>query len=233
MSNEEKKGDATSLYADGHFDKVRQSNARAMTGDQRQELQEFAADIAVEYDFEDVDLLYAFLVRMWLLMETGSAVVVAEGKAVAPTDQPEFKPTREQLDRLHEHLSRAAAILRDVPDNETLGAALHHCDRTGAMDQQYKALLDLLDTSERAASLEGRAGRRPNEDWLQDFCIACQRFWLLSGKSGTAIVFHTAFPTPITPWVERVYVGIRRLKGQRDDLSKLKSAAKSISAYRG
>ncbi|MEQ8451891.1 MAG: hypothetical protein RIB97_19665 [Nitratireductor sp.] len=233
MSTEEKKGEEISLYADGQFDKDRRSKARALTGDQRHKLKEFAADISVEYDFEDVDLLYAFLVRMWLLMETGSAVVIAEGKAVAPTDQPEFKPTREQLDRLRELLSEAAAILREVPDNETLGAALHHCDRTGAMDQQYQALLDLLDTSERAASLEGRAGRRPNEHWLQDFCIACQRFWLLSGKGGTAIAFHTAFPTPITLWVERVYVGLRRLKGQRDDLSKLKSAAKSISAYRG
>jgi hypothetical protein len=233
MRNEEKKGEATNLYADGEFDKDRRSKARGLTGDHRRKLQEFAADVALEYDFEDVDLLYAFVVRMWLLMETGSAVVIAEDKAVSPTDQPEFKPTREQLDRLRAHLSEAAAILREVPENETLGAALHHCDRTGAMDQQYQTLLDLLDTSERAASLEGRAGRRPNEDWLQDFCVACQRYWLLSGKSGTAIVFHTAFPTPITRWVERVYVGLRRLKGQRDDLSKLKSATKSISAYQG
>lgn len=232
MQGKEDKGDVTSLYADGQFDRERRSKARLVTDSQRHKLQEFAADVALEFDFEDVDLLHAFLVRMWLLMEAGSAVVIANSKAVAPTDQPEFKPTREQLERLRDHLAEAAAILRGVPNNETLGAALHHSDRTGAMDQQYQALLELLETSDRAASLEGRAGRRPNEDWVRDFCIACQRFWHLSGKTGTAIVFHTAFPTAITRWVERVYVGLRRLKGQRNDLSKLKSVAKTVTAYR-
>ena len=134
---------------------------------------------------------------------------------------------------MRDHLAEAAAILREIPNNETLGAALHHSDQSGAMDEHYEALLSLLETSDRAVNLEGRAGRRPNEDWVRDFCVACQQFWLLAGKTGTAIVFHTAFPTPITRWTERVYVGLRRLKGLRDDLSKLKSTAKSLSAYRG
>ncbi|PWJ81662.1 hypothetical protein C7441_110199 [Pseudaminobacter salicylatoxidans] len=233
MQNEDKSGSLATPYADGRLDRERRSSARIATDGQQRKLQEFAADVAIEFDFEDADLLYAFLVRMWLLMETGSAVAISNGKVGVPTDQPEFKSTHDRLERLRDHLAEAAAILREVPDNETLGAVLHHSDNSGAMDEHYEALLSLLETCNRAANLEGRAGRRPNEDWVRDFCVACQQFWLLAGKTGTAIVFHTAFPTPITRWTERVYVGLRRLKGLRDDLSKLKSTAKALSAYRG
>ena len=226
-------GSATPQYAAGDYDKERRSKARVITDDQKRGLRRFAVDNARDHGFDDTEALGGFLVEMWFLMDVGSALQIRGDRVAVPADQPEFKPIREQLRHLCKHLEVAAEILRDVPENETLSAALHHCDQTGKLDAQYQSLLDLLHTSQKAANLEGRAGRRSNEEWMLEFCIACQEYWRQSGKHGTAIVFNTEFPTPISRWIESVYVGLRRLSGERDDLSKLKTAAKSISAYRG
>jgi len=219
-------------YPGGAYDKARLSKARVISEDQLRSVREFSVENARENGFDDTEALRGFLIEMWMLMDIGSEVQIVDGSVVVPADQPEFKPTREMLNRLHEKLSEAAEVLRQVPENETMRAALEHSDQTGKLDEQYRSLLELLETSQKAASLQGRAGRRSNEQWLNDFCIACQRHWVRSGKTGTSIVFNTAFPTPITRWVESVYVGLRRLRGERDDLSKLKSAAKAVSVYR-
>ncbi len=232
MKAKSDQGGANHQYAVGQYAKASRSKARVISDEQMRDLRDFATENALGHGFDDVDSLRSFLVEMWLLMDMGSAVHVAGDRVAVPSDQPEFKPTREQLKRLCQHLEAAAAILREVPENETLGAALHHCDHTGQLDEQYQSVMSLLDTCQNAASLEGRAGRRSNEDWVRDFCIACQKYWKGSGKDGSSIVFNTEFPTPITRWAESVYAGLRRLRGERDDLSKLRSAAKSISAYR-
>ena len=214
------------------YDDARRYRGRILTDDERAKLKRISDQIASNFGVADRDAHFALLNKLSEIMDTGSEVKLVEGQVAAPVDQPTFKQTKHELLKLRDHLASAVEIMHKAMDNETFAAALHFSDEDGRLDQHYQSLVALAAAVDRAATLQGRPGTQSNEDWVADFCLACQEFWSSHKGRATRIVFHTVFRTPITGWVAELFVKLGDFKGQVHDLAKLKTAAKYLPAYR-
>jgi len=204
------------IYALDWFTNVREINDR----------------IASKYEFPDYEKHYEFLLDTIDVMQGPSRIEVRDGVVTVPADLTPFKTASAQFQKLMQKIDELAELIFAMQLDATTVTLLQHFDGDDTLKNFQKSIPEMVRVLVKIDSLEGTAGNRPTGDWVRDFCVHCQGFWAEHKGGGTRIIFEQARRTRISYWVEDVFLALDRCIGRNTPVSKLKTVARDVPAYR-
>jgi hypothetical protein len=228
------------------YDADRRSFGFRLDDAMRVELFQISQRVARSHGIQDPTILeshHRLDLELWRHMGTRSRTYLEDGVIKIADDVPHLKTvTAEILPKLNKHLSRAVALLHEAAENDVFLTLIH--DAAGQADEpadQVWGLIKFAETVDRAAKFKGGPGRNRRPDWVEAFCIGCQRFWSEHQLGGTSLNFDAPNPPKVAEWLNQIFEELRAYRmtvdpeftGLRASTTQaMKKVAQTLPAYR-
>jgi hypothetical protein len=196
------------------------------------DLSDINARLTTAYGFEDRDRHFAYLAGAAFIIQGYSGIRVDGKHVTVPSDLPPFGDAAAKFQRAMQKVDELSTAIFAIRSDATADTLLSHFDPERETSQLTRMLGRAMHILVRIEALEGQVGNRPIPDWLKEFCVHSQRFWLAEKGGGTRIIFEEERRTKITPWVEDVYISLTSRLNVEVPLSRLKGVARNVPAYR-
>ncbi|MEO0621841.1 MAG: hypothetical protein AAF183_06385 [Pseudomonadota bacterium] len=190
------------------------------------------ARLVETYGFADHDRHFHFLAEAAFIIQGYSSIRIAGRHVTVPSDMPTFKEAAAKFQKAMQKVDELSEAVFDIRSNATADTLLFHFDPERETLKLMKLLARAMSILVEIEKYEGKVGNRAAPDWVEDFCIHCQRFWHDERGGGTRIIFEAERRTKITPWVEDVYVSLAQRLNVEIPLSRVKGVARNVPAYR-
>lgn len=185
-----------------------------------------------KFGFPDEQRHALFLLEAIDIIQSAPPITLRDNVVVVPSGLSEFKATKARFQRVMRKVDDLSELLFALRCDATSDILLSHFDDDGEVARFAKSLPKLMGVLAKIDALEGAVGNRPTGEWVRTFLVLCQRFWASEKGGGTRIIFQQERRTRISYWVEDVYEDLRKLTGSNTPLSKVKTIARNVPAYR-
>lgn len=196
------------------------------------DMSEINARILAKHPFPDPTKHFDFLCEAAEIIQGFSRIELRDKIVVVPSDLTEFKKVKAKFLRICDKIDELAELIFEIRSDATGDMLLQHFDGDNKLGTLKKTLPSAMRVFAQIDDYTGTAGNRPTGKWAENFCVHCQRFWAQEIGGGTRLMFESERRTQITHWVEDVYEQLRKSLGIRTPISKIKTVARSVAAYR-
>lgn len=189
-------------------------------------------DIVALYQFSDPSRHLDFLLEATAIVRGFSRIELRDSTVIVPADLPPFKNAAALFQKAMQKVDELAEAIFAIRTDPTADILLSFFDDKEELAGFKESLPRVMQALAKVEALEGKVGNRPTADWVREFCVHCQKFWLEEKGGGTRIIFEQERRTLITPWIEDVFVSLMRRLDLNVPVSKLKTVARDVPAYR-
>lgn len=206
--------------------------ADLIRGDWKVDMREINDRLLEKHQFPDANKHFDFLCEAIEIIQGFSRIELRDNIVVVPSDLTKFKEVKAKFQKVCDKIDELSELVFELRCDATADMLLQHFDRDGFLDNFKKSLPDGMRVFAQIDEYTGATGNRPTGDWAENFCLHCQKFWGAEKGGGTRPMFESGRRTKITYWLEDVYEELKACLGINTPISKVKTVARNVAAYR-